>query len=192
MSTESERIAELAQSYGAPVIHRPEELATDEATSGMVLHHALLEMEADGKEFDAVVCLHPTSPFRTEVHIDAAIEIYENTYHRRAKTLASVRQLPLKAHPNVRAGLGWCSGGLVMNGAIYVVNTDYLKHFKSHVSRDCTPYLMDQKSSIDIDTPLDWVIAEAVMRHENKRQTESYALPARYVGTDSGDLGARG
>ena len=162
VSTESPDIERVCIDYGANIFHRPKSLATDETTTGAVLYHTLQAMEANGEAFDAVVCLHPTSPFRDAVHIDEAIELFE---HKGVHIpLASVKELPLKAHPNVRHETmrSWYRGGLMLNGAIYIIPSDLIKKTRSHAHCDMHFYNMDNKSSIDIDEPLDWQIAEAL------------------------------
>ena len=164
VSTEDSKIREVALSYGAPVLHRPKELAEDDATSGAVACHALSEMEADGQEFEAVVILHPTSPFRTAKHIDEAIGQFEVG----DTSLASVVELPKKAHPNVYvpSEAYWYRDCEIMNGAIYIVESNYLSRTKEHAWAN-QAYVMDRIPSIDIDDELDFRIAEMVIRDAN-------------------------
>jgi CMP-N-acetylneuraminic acid synthetase len=68
VSTEDREIADLALSYGALVVERPEYLARDDSTSGAVARHALGWMEVDREPYDMVVLLHPTSPIRDPKH----------------------------------------------------------------------------------------------------------------------------
>ena len=70
-STDSFRIVKVAGRNGCRVLHRPEDLATDEATSEDVLRHVLTFYPAD-----IVVLLQPTSPLRTTEDIDACIEMF--------------------------------------------------------------------------------------------------------------------
>ena len=70
VSTEDRVLATFAESYGATVIHRPDELATDEASSASVILHALAWVKS--KYF---VFLEPTSPLTEASDIDAALEI---------------------------------------------------------------------------------------------------------------------
>jgi N-acylneuraminate cytidylyltransferase len=66
VSTDSERIAEVAGQYGgeAPFL-RPAELAGDDAPMAPVVRHALEWAEQDeGSLYDAVLLLDPTSPAR--------------------------------------------------------------------------------------------------------------------------------
>ena len=59
VSTDSNEIAEIAAKAGAEVLIRPDELATDTASTLDVMIHALKECPAQ-----TMVLLQPTSPFR--------------------------------------------------------------------------------------------------------------------------------
>lgn len=76
VSTDSERIAEIARAYGGDVpFLRPAELATDTAPTMLALRHALETVEAEeGRSYDAVLLLEPTSPVRDPDHLSAAID----------------------------------------------------------------------------------------------------------------------
>jgi CMP-N,N'-diacetyllegionaminic acid synthase len=79
VSTDSEEIAEVARAYGAEVpFLRPHELAGDETPSLFVLQHALREMEArEGRRFESVLLLQPTSPARLMEDVSQAISMLE-------------------------------------------------------------------------------------------------------------------
>ena len=68
VSTEDKEIADVARSYGAKVLDRPEELATDEATTISVLQQIVEKLNPD-----IVVVLQPTSPIRDDDLIDRCI-----------------------------------------------------------------------------------------------------------------------
>ena len=69
VSTDSDEIAKIAAEYGAEVLMRPSELATDTASTQDVMVHALNMYPAD-----TLVLLQPTSPFRSRGLIDSCIE----------------------------------------------------------------------------------------------------------------------
>ena len=50
------------------------------------------------------------------------------------------------------------------NGAIYVIKADSLRRMPMGAFRARLPYVMDRLTSLDIDTPLDWEMAEAMIR----------------------------
>lgn len=71
VSTEDAEIANVAREWGAEVIDRPEELATDTATTLSVLQDLVRKIPAD-----TVVLLQCTSPVRTPGLIDRCIGKY--------------------------------------------------------------------------------------------------------------------
>jgi CMP-N-acetylneuraminic acid synthetase len=98
VSTEDEEIKETALGLGAVVpFIRPIELALDTTPTLPVLKHALMEMERQGKYFDAVCILQATSPFRPPGFIDECIEKFTQT---EADTLISVKKVPDHFNPH--------------------------------------------------------------------------------------------
>jgi CMP-N,N'-diacetyllegionaminic acid synthase len=142
VSTEDKEIADLALSYGACVVKRPEELAQDDSTSGAVARHALGWMEVDREPYDIVVLLHPTSPIRDPKHIDEAIDLL---WKSDAPALASVS----------------CrKRTYIHNASIYAMRSDWLVKTEQHYCDRSIPFLMDARHSVDIDTEDDFRIAE--------------------------------
>ena len=163
VSTEDEEIKTLAHSYGAAVVDRPMALAGDDITSGAVLRHALDTLEADGERYDIIVCLHPTSPIRDPRHIDEAIELLRDSS---ADTLASVSPLPRKPHANVTCGdyyLDTMDRYAVLNASIYAMKRKWFLKTNRHTGGNTIFYRMDRRHSVDIDTEIDFKIAELLM-----------------------------
>lgn len=100
VSTEDEEIAGVAKSHGAEVILRPSELALDTTPTEPVLLDVLKTLESkEGYVPDAVVLLQPTSPLRSESHIDEAIK---KLYDTEADAVVSVCEAQ---HHNLSANL---------------------------------------------------------------------------------------
>ena len=51
-----------------------------------------------------------------------------------------------------------------LNGAMYLSNRKFILKNKSLISKDTIGYIMAEKYSIDIDTDLDWELAEYLMK----------------------------
>ncbi len=80
VSTDGEEIAEISEIYGAEIIWRPADLASDTASSESALIHALSVMKKKS-EISAVVFLQATSPIRLSEDIDNAIDMFfDNSY----------------------------------------------------------------------------------------------------------------
>jgi CMP-N,N'-diacetyllegionaminic acid synthase len=145
VSTEDREIADIALSYGAVVVKRPDELAQDDTTSGAVLRHALDWMEEDNSPYDMVVCLHPTSPIRDSRHIDQCIKLLADSD---APALASVSC-------NKRT--------YTHNASIYAMKRWWFLKTNQHYCNESIPFLMDARHSVDIDVEDDFRIAELLM-----------------------------
>ena len=73
VSTEDDEIAKISRKYGAKVIKRPDEIATDNATSESALLHFTKEINA----FDIIILLQATSPFVQDSDINKALMLME-------------------------------------------------------------------------------------------------------------------
>ena len=158
------KIESLAISYGCPVLPRSPDLARDDTTSGAVLA-SVLEDYVFRETIDAVVCLHPTSPFRDSHDIDMACELFEGADRPYAATCSVIDS---KTHGNYMGLAGsWSNPRYKMNGAIYIIRADVLLEERKHVPVDpfriLTP-LMPKSRSLDIDDATDWAYAEGLMR----------------------------
>lgn len=88
VSTDSDIYADIARGYGAEVpFFRSGQNSTDVAASIDVLLEVLNMYEERGLYFENFVSLQPTSPFRTENHLDEAFQLF---YEKKADSVVSV------------------------------------------------------------------------------------------------------
>ena len=79
VSTDSPDIKSVAESTGLPLpFLRPVELATDDTGTYEVLIHALKFYQSIGSDYEKLVLLQPTSPFRTAGHVKEALAKWED------------------------------------------------------------------------------------------------------------------
>lgn len=174
LSSDDEEILAMGRSVGldTPFV-RPAELARDETPGIDPVFHALDTLEAMGDVYDRVVLLQPTSPLRTAAHIDAAVRLAETSG---SPSVVSVYPSPKPPQWLFRLGSDqrlarWFDEALpdrrqdaapayVLNGAIYVADVAWLRESRSFLTEVTVGYVMPAEASIDIDTPLDMVIAE--------------------------------
>lgn len=171
VSSEDAGIVAVARRHGAEVpFIRPSALAEDDTPSMDVIVHAL---EALSEDYDYLLLLQPTSPFRTARDIDDALErsVSEGT-----PLMISVARL--KKHPmfmyKINAGklVPFIENSGVQlrrqdmpdayehNGAIYIAKVPYLLKERSFNTSEASPYVMEGAVNLDIDTPEDWERAE--------------------------------
>ncbi len=181
VSTDNTEIAEISKNFGAEVpFMRPKELSTDSAPSTQVVIHAVnYYLDEQKKEFDYVMLLQPTSPLRDEHDIDKAIEFL---YSKKADAVISVCEaehpplwsntLPenLSMKNFLRDNLkGKMSQGLPtyyrLNGAIYLCKVKILQEENTFfLKNNIFAFLMDAEKSVDIDSLIDFKLAEALMQ----------------------------
>lgn len=177
ISTDDEEIENVSKEWGARVpFRRPAELATDEAKSIPVIQHALHWLkEQERKEYDAVMILQPTSPFRTSEDIDACIQKMDETgcdsvmsmrkltdiSIPKLKRLEGDRVLPFTevAEGKESASRHAAPDVYKRNCAVYLTRTSLV--FENDLfGQDSRAHVMSEEHSIDINTPLDFAFAE--------------------------------
>jgi N-acylneuraminate cytidylyltransferase/CMP-N,N'-diacetyllegionaminic acid synthase len=177
VSTDDAQIAKISNEYGADVpFIRPKELAQDTSPTLPVIQHALMYLKSEGYIPDFVVLLQPTSPLRQVKHIDEAIEKILDTNADSVISLTKSEIHPYwmckldgdKVYPFIDTGkksLRRQDLPIIykLNGAIVVSKTEVILSGKSWQKQDIRAIIMDPIYSIDIDTPLDFYIAEKIM-----------------------------
>lgn len=178
VSTDSEEISEIAKESGAQVpFIRPAKLAIDTAESYPVIHHALIEMQLIKKyEYDYFIMLQPTSPFRSANDIDSALIKLLDTNCDSIVSIVDVGgSHPLRMKKINDDGMlvnyskqkgenmlprQKLEPVFIRNGAIYASKTSVLFSYDSLVGPRCLPYIMATEKSINIDSMIDFKIAE--------------------------------
>lgn len=181
VSSDSDEIIQAVKEYGLDVpFKRPEALATDTADSYEVILHAIDFYEQKGIAYDRVVLLQPTSPFRTGAHIGEALLLYQTELDM-VVSVKIARSNPYfnlfeensegfltKSKPGRFTRRQDCPIVYEYNGAIYVMNVQSLKNGPPETFSKIRKYMMTEKDSIDLDTDIDWIVAESIQ----SRKTE--------------------
>ena len=185
VSTDCAETARIAKACGGNVpFIRPSALATDEAKGIDVIAHALDWRNETSPQIDLVLVLQPTSPLRTHQDIDQAIELL---FKKEARSMVSV--CPVEHHPwwmNVlpenHSMKDFLRPELIntnrqqlppyyrLNGAIYLADISFLKQTRSFIADGTFAYLMPPENSIDIDTLLDFRLAELLLNDRKAAQ----------------------
>lgn len=183
VSTDDPEIIKCVEDYGLKVpFVRPEELATDTAGTYEVLLHALNFYEEQGLHYDGVLLLQNTSPFRKAEQIKEALALYDDN----VDMVVSVKECAANPYycvfeENSEGYLHVCKGdGNIFrrqdapkvyeyNGAIYIMNAEKLKTTHMHKMKKRVKYVMDDLTSIDLDTMWDWQMAESIISQGMKK-----------------------
>ncbi|MGR5050512.1 cytidylyltransferase domain-containing protein [Photobacterium damselae] len=179
VSTDSLEYKNIAEKYGAEVILRDEKLASDTATSFMVIEDVLNKVSG----YDYFVLLQPTSPFRNSEHIQQAIEQFE--LQPQMKFLISVCESNKSADlikpidedgslknfdfdfSNYRRQN---SKEYTPNGAIFIGKNQAYLNKKHFFGSDSLAFIMNKTDSVDIDDKLDFELAIYLQTQKNKKQ----------------------
>jgi len=179
ISTDSNEIINISKKYGADVpFVRPDHLATDTARGVDVAIHAIEWSTKNNNPFNLVMLLQPTSPLRITEDLNYAIE---QLFDKNAQAIVSVCET--EHHPywsNVLPADGSMNDFLTpyalgrnrqelpvfyrLNGAIYLAYCDYLRNYGNFLGENTYAYIMPQYRSIDIDTEIDFGLAELMLK----------------------------
>jgi len=155
VSTEDREIAEIARKYGAEVLDRPKELATDEATTLSVLQDVLKKIDAK-----VVVLLQCTSPIRDKGLIDRCIKRFQGT---NADSLATGFTCKLLEWGTYSARKQDLKGFFHDDGNVYVVKADLIKKGKLW-GKKMEKMEIGKGQNIEIDDEFDFWLAEQILK----------------------------
>lgn len=178
LSTDDAEIAETGRRLGLDVDYmRPAELATDTAGSREVILDAMDWADRQGIAYDCVVLLQPTSPMRTGADIKAALELYTpntdmvvsvkeasaNPYYNCFETDPESGYLHISKGDGLLTRRQDAPPAWEYNGAVYVINPQSIRNMPLGAFKNRVPSVMPAERSVDLDTPTDWLVAEAMM-----------------------------
>jgi len=181
VSSDHPEIIKISKEYGAKVpFVRPPDLAED-VPSEWVVKHAVEYMEkAENFKADIVVMLQPTTPFCTGEDIDNCISKLMNNDFDAVLSAVKIAERPEwmylinerdEAHPFLgKDPTGWAGVSqtlpklYILNGGIYAVKKESLYKYESLLSGRISFHIMPREKSVDIDEPIDFVIAENILK----------------------------
>jgi len=174
VTTDSDSIISVVEEYNLPVpFKRPPTLATDESGIYEALLHALDHYKS--KTYDTMVLLQPTSPFRTAAQVANALELYDNSldmvvsvheskFNPYFNLFEEENGLLRKSKPGTYVRRQDCPPVYAYNGAIYIINISSLLNQPISSFQKIKKFIMDDESSLDLDNPVDWLIAETLIK----------------------------
>lgn len=175
VSTDDKEIADVACQLDAELPElRPAELASDTAKTEDVLLYSLKKFAPD---VDVVVLLQPTSPLRTAEHIDEALELFMEQEAFSVVSVTPCEHPPLWSNtlpkdnsmgdfirPEALSRSQDISQYYRLNGAIYIFDVKKLReHNEIRYTSETYAYVMDNDVSFDIDTEIDFDLAQFFM-----------------------------
>lgn len=174
VSTDSPKYASIAEAYGADAhFLRSRENADDKAGSWDVVREVLERFEKEGEYFDRIMLLQPTSPLRNAEDIQACFRRMEEKNAHAVLSVTPMEHSPLWSNT---LGEDLCMDQFQnetyrgmprqmlptyyrLNGAIYLIDREELDK-EIMFCNGCYAYIMPAERSLDIDSELDFAMAE--------------------------------
>lgn len=183
VSTDSREIADVAETFGISVPElRPAELASDTAPSSGFVVSTIEKLRKEGKEFDYIILLEPTSPLRETSDIDRSIEMLAG--NPQAESIVGVCKTEC-AHPafltRVEEGLLRPFQGEMQalrrqelgelyffEGTVYVSRVDAFLRKRTFYHDKTMPYVVPKWKAFEIDDAEDWFIIESILKNKSQ------------------------
>lgn len=184
VSTDSEEYADIAEKYGADASFlRTEKNSGDTVGSWDVVREVIERFENEGKFYDRIMLLQPTSPLRIAEDINKSFELMELKEANAVLSITEAEHSPLWCN-TLQEDL--CMDSFVnekylgvprqnlptyyrLNGAIYLIRREELDEMRMF-RKKCYAYIMPNIRSIDIDSELDFKLAEYIIekKYDNR------------------------
>ena len=179
VSTDSEKYAKIAKECGASVpFLRSKSTSGDKASSWDAVKEVLDNYSIKGVQFDNVMLLQPTSPLRNAEDIINAFDIMKKNNAMSVVSVCEVEHSPLWSNTLPKDG---CLAGFLrpevtnttgrqalptyyrINGAIYLTKISEVLGENLYTDSSFA-YVMPRSRSVDIDTELDFKMAEFLLQ----------------------------
>ena len=178
VSTDDREIRATALALGTEVIDRPADLATAEARTETALLHALDALAKRGEQFDYIVVLEPTSPFRSPDLIRESLRRIMATNAESLLAVHAVHEITgtiddggyfrpfVPGQPRRRQDRIPSYGEA---STIYVCKVDHLRRTGSLVAEDWLAIEVPAEQAVDVNTPEDFEYCEFLFERRAKR-----------------------
>lgn len=191
VNTDDEEIAKVAKKYGAEIFERPKELAEDLTLDLPVFEHHLNELKKSGELPDIVVDLRATAPLRQSHRIQEGIDLLKHAGRRKADSVRAVSKAAKHPYKMWTLGDGFIKPFLSEeftgmkepynaarqmlpvvfqnNGSMNAFWPEIVLEKNSMTGEKILGYPMDDWESINIDSEIDFLLAEALMKKHFKK-----------------------
>ncbi len=178
VSTEDSEIKKISLTNDAIVIDRPNDLAQDTSSYLETVQH-LLNSIPEKNSNPIIILLETTSPMRSSIDIENCIKLFDEKTDCVA-SISEVKVSPGYMYIKKNEFLEKYDSTIIpknrqeveklyyYNGSILITTMNFLKSQKDVVfGGKMKYYLLNEKYSFDIDTPLDFKICDFLMRENH-------------------------
>ncbi len=190
VTTDDSQIALIAEKFGASVIRRSPDLATDEISLDPVIYDAMIQKEKQAfDEYDIIITLQPTSPLINVKTLDKAIEKFEDFSLDSVISVVDDRHLRWGYDENnkryfpdyiERMDKNNLPKSFRETGAILGTRRNFVNEY-SRLGSNIDIVEISREESVNIQTFEDWWIAENYLQ---KKKTAIVVNASEEIGTD--------
>jgi len=185
VSTDDDEIKRIAKKFGAEVIDRPEELASDKAPELEAWRHAISYLKEKGEHFDIFLSLPATSPLRDQSDVRACLEALDE------ETDVVITVTPAARSPYFnmvsrdkegRSRILIASNGYTrrqdatqaydMTTVAYVVRPEFINKHNALFEGKVKSVVVPKERAVDIDDYWDFKFAEVLLEDKNNDAKE--------------------
>ncbi|WP_226536058.1 cytidylyltransferase domain-containing protein [Fictibacillus halophilus] len=171
VSTDDEEIASVSKQYGAEVIMRPTHLSTDEVPLDPVIEYTVKRIEENFK-VNLVVTIQPTSPLLKTETLENILDKLQQENLDTILTAVDDRHLAWNKIENQfvprytkRVNRQYLPSEFRETGAVFATKREFVTE-NNRIGNNLSLFEVDKYESVDIDSPLDWWVAEKLLRRK--------------------------
>lgn len=186
VSTDSEEIAEVSRQYGVEVPSlRPAFLAEDTSASIDFMLYTIQLLEEQGKVFDYLILLEPTSPLRKRNDVDEMIklagdnpecdgvisvgEVHGENPEIMKKIDQRGRVIPYLDGAKKVYQRQQCDKAYFPYGVGYLIKVSKLKEEHTIYTDNILPYYIERWQNYEVDDIYDFACIESIMKMEENK-----------------------
>lgn len=179
VSTDSPVYGDIAKQYGAQVpFYRPQNLSQDSSQAYDYVEHTIQTYKNMlNQTFDYFVVLQPTSPIRLKSHIEDVISLLVDEGRDAVVSVCEADHIPqiynhlpedgclYNFYTEDKTSFNRQDFGKYykLNGSIYAMKVSAFLQHRSYYIQNSKAYLMEKEFSMDIDSELDFMLAERMV-----------------------------
>jgi len=176
VSSDSQRILNVAENYGAKTISRPNDISGDLASSESAWIHAIETIQRDGNNIDIVFAPQVTSPLRETKDISNAIESFyrENCDSMFSSCIAEDLFFWEKSNAGKLQSVNYdylnrkrrqdIKEQIIENGSFYIFKPETIQNFNNRFGGNIGHFTMDYWKMFEIDNLEDLKICRVLMQ----------------------------
>jgi CMP-N-acetylneuraminic acid synthetase len=176
VSTDDALIASVARHFGAEVIDRPDELATDTATEWIAWQHAINHVHSLGLNFDVFLSLPATSPLRNTEDVCNCLDALQPDVDMVITVTPSARSPYFNMVSTDAAGMAHVVLGTAefkrrqdvppvydITTVAYVARPYFILRHERLFEGRVRPVIIPKERAVDIDDAYDFKLAQALI-----------------------------